>query len=478
LTRRYDLLEKIKNKMMTICAGVIMFLVCTHAVYADWPQWRGPDTSGISSEKGWKTDWLKGEPKRLWQVTVGNGNSCPVVARGKVYTWGMIYPSQKKDSGTSGTQPQSRKKRRSGPGNLTLLCLDAETGRQIWEYSYRGRRASSFGDTSSTPAVRDGRVYVYSHDARLICVDADSGRLIWDKKPEAGGPRYGYAASPLVYEKLVIVPLRKKTESGLRIIAFAAGDGRQVWQSEEFKSDKTFAGWSSPVMGSPYGRLCVIYATGMSVAGVNPVNGETMWVYDFPDQDKYPIAIKGNAVAATPSIDKDRIFIPYYQQHQPGFSLCLSFPGQKPVFTWATDRFMSWIHSCVIWKGHVYGIGQAARPSAGSRGAKAGFGNLHCLDIKDGTLKWSTKMFKKKNSSNGIQTYNGTFMIADSKMIFWAKTGDLVIAEVSAKGFKVLSSTHVLDPVGIRYVTPVLAEGRIYCRHEKGTMVCLDVRGD
>ena len=42
---------------------------------ADWPQFLGPDRSGISREKGLLTAWPKDGPREVWRVAGGVGMS-------------------------------------------------------------------------------------------------------------------------------------------------------------------------------------------------------------------------------------------------------------------------------------------------------------------------------------------------------------------------------------------------------------------
>ncbi len=55
----------------------------------DWPCWRGPDRSGVSSEKGLLKEWPKEGPKLAWKATgLGSGYSSPAVVGGTVYIMG------------------------------------------------------------------------------------------------------------------------------------------------------------------------------------------------------------------------------------------------------------------------------------------------------------------------------------------------------------------------------------------------------
>jgi hypothetical protein len=55
---------------------------------ADWPQWRGPDRSCISTENDWIWNWPKQGPRPSWNVNVGPGYSAVSVSAERVYTMG------------------------------------------------------------------------------------------------------------------------------------------------------------------------------------------------------------------------------------------------------------------------------------------------------------------------------------------------------------------------------------------------------
>src|SRR5689334_14236422 len=70
--------------MMRIAVG--LFLLCTPALAADWPQWRGPRRDGVSTETGLLQEWPKEGPRLLWQVQdLGDGYASPTVVGGRIY---------------------------------------------------------------------------------------------------------------------------------------------------------------------------------------------------------------------------------------------------------------------------------------------------------------------------------------------------------------------------------------------------------
>ena len=80
--------------------------------HGDWPHWRGPNENGISRETNWSVDWPEAGPPQLWNAKVGTGFSTVSVVGDKLYTMGHAGDDD------------------------TVFCFNAETGSEIWKYSY------------------------------------------------------------------------------------------------------------------------------------------------------------------------------------------------------------------------------------------------------------------------------------------------------------------------------------------------------
>ena len=73
------------RSLASIAALLLCLSVSSHA-QTDWPQWRGPERTGISQEKGLLKQWPKEGPKLLWQVSdIGDGYSTPSVVGNSIY---------------------------------------------------------------------------------------------------------------------------------------------------------------------------------------------------------------------------------------------------------------------------------------------------------------------------------------------------------------------------------------------------------
>ena len=80
------------------------------AAQAEWHQWRGANRDGISLETGILKAWPEAGPKELWRLPLGEGFSGISVANGRAYT--MFAKGE----------------------DEVVVCLDAETGKELWRY--------------------------------------------------------------------------------------------------------------------------------------------------------------------------------------------------------------------------------------------------------------------------------------------------------------------------------------------------------
>ena len=119
----------------------------------DWPARRGPGGNGISKETGWNPKALAGGPKILWQANIGNGYANVAIRDNLLVTMGIKE------------------------GFTTIYGLKADTGKEIWKYSY-----ANTNDTQATPAIDGNSVYALSLEGELFCLNSRNGKLRWKKE--------------------------------------------------------------------------------------------------------------------------------------------------------------------------------------------------------------------------------------------------------------------------------------------------------
>lgn len=407
-------------KNLACLTGMLTLTLTLPAVASDWPQWRGPNRDGISTETGWSTAWPKEGLKQVWKAEVGAGYGTVSVAKGRLYVMGNTADKD------------------------TLYCLDAGTGKQVWQYTYdcAAKDPNGYHGTRCTPTVDGELVFGTSRHGHLFCLSTADGKLKWSKEfgKDFGSktPTWGFSLSPLVEGDLLIVETGGPEAS---IVAFNKKTGEQVW-----KSGSAPAAYSSPIAYTLNGERCVAVFSAQGATGRRLSDGKELW--SFPWKTSYDVN------AATPIIDGSKVFVS--SGYGVGCGL-YDISANPPKELWKNKNMRNHVNSCVLWKGHLYGFDE---------------GSLKCLDFATGEVKWSEGKYGK-----------GSLMIADGKLLLYGEKGQLGLAELSPEAYKEMAFVQALEvrssyPGGAAkqtWAAPVLANGKIYCRSQDD-LVCLDVK--
>jgi outer membrane protein assembly factor BamB len=164
-----------------------------------------------------------------------------------------------------------------------LLCLNAKTGEPLWEKSVDYAAAEATHGTnpycSSSPMGDGERVVAWFGSAGLFCYDLQ-GKEQWKKDLGAFDHIWGNAASPLIWENLVIL------NAGPGIPAFVAAfdksSGNEVWRKEypemtSAKSDEFRGSWSTPVVTQDKGQPALLLSLPTRLFAVDPATGNERW---------------------------------------------------------------------------------------------------------------------------------------------------------------------------------------------------------
>jgi len=140
-------------KSFTRIALLALILVpVVHTGAADWPQFRGPNRDGVSSEVGLLRAWPEGGPAIVWETAVGPGYAAAAIHSGKVYF-------NDYDPATS---------------EYLVRCLTLDEGKELWRFKEKRRIRPNHLITRTVPAT-DG-TYVFSFDPKAIlhALDAET----------------------------------------------------------------------------------------------------------------------------------------------------------------------------------------------------------------------------------------------------------------------------------------------------------------
>ena len=217
-----------------------------------WPRWRGPNGDGVSAETDWNPTALAGEPDVLWSVDVGMGYSNVVFSGNRLFTL-----------------------RRAGAS--LLICLDAETGEELWSYRFEDRYESQ-----PTPCT-DGRfVYALNKSGELVCVSVKNDELRWkrDIGEDFGAEdlHYGYAQSPVLAGDILLLNVNT---SG---IGEDKKTGELLWASQPNTVDLYEGYYATPVVYQRDGSTHALLFSGTGLFSVDVQSGEPVWFQEWIDK--------------------------------------------------------------------------------------------------------------------------------------------------------------------------------------------------
>jgi outer membrane protein assembly factor BamB len=403
------------NKVIFLFILGMAALGTERALAGDWAQFLGPTRNGISDEKGWESKWPNEGPQELWRKDVGTGFSSLAVAGDKAYTMGNVDDQE------------------------ILYCLNSETGEEIWKESYPCKLYALYhdGGPACTPTIDGDAVFTLGRAGQLYCFDAATGKIRWSKDLPKEFPvnvsDFGISCSPLVEGNKVIVDVGA-------MAAFDKATGEQIWRSA--RVPRAFC---SPVAFDLEGKRCGATLNGFGLLVFEIGNGNEVC--------RHPWETFDNTNCTTPIVSGNRIFVSSAYDRGGGV-IEVGF-GKEPKVIWDNRNMRNHFNISPLWEGHLYGFDGNVN--------KDNQGELRCLDFENGNVDWTEPSVVK-----------GGLLIADGKIIAISDNGELVVAEASPEKFKVLSRYQVLG--GRCWTPPTMANGKIYCRNAKGTVVCLDVR--
>lgn len=239
-----------------LIATALIVLVGTATSRADdWPQFRGPNSSGISTSKAPLPVNFSASENVSWSAEIGDGIGGAVVADGRLFVSGM-----------------------TADGTVSLFAFDAASGKPLWQRDWPTGPLAEIHQTNShastTPAADGERVYFYFSTLGLLAVDARSGADVW--KQSLPTPffvfKWGPGMSPVLYRDLVL--FCQDDDLFPAFYAFDKATGKLRWKDERLDMAVNY---THPVICTAGGHDDIVVAgTGMLI-GYDPDTGRRRW---------------------------------------------------------------------------------------------------------------------------------------------------------------------------------------------------------
>jgi outer membrane protein assembly factor BamB len=424
--------------MRTLLAAVTLFVLISPTLgAADWPQWRGPNRDGRSSETGLLQKWPAEGPPLAWKARgLGGGFSSVSVANDRIFTLGDHDDGQ------------------------YALALSTADGTILWKTKIGPTWEDRYLGPRSTPTVDGEHIYIMNTEGEVICLEAASGKEIWRRSlPDEFGSQmmqamgttdWRYAESPLIDgDRVIVTP-------GVTSAAMAALDkatGEEIWRAQIGRLGSQGAhgaAYSSTVISNGGGIKHYVQFIGRGIIGIEAETGRFLWGYNRVANDIANIA--------TPLVHDDYVFAS--SGYGTGAALIRLAPDEEggiraeEVYFLEADTFQNHHGGLILDQGHVF------------TGTGHNNGFPIAVKLASGEVAWGPE--RNAGTRSAAITY------ADGRIYFRYENGVMILVEATAEGYKEHGSFEIPGVSNPSWPHPVVAGGKLYLR-EQDNLFCYDV---
>jgi outer membrane protein assembly factor BamB len=293
------------------------------ATATDWPEFRGWKRDGHYPDGRIEVSWPTNGLRELWRQPVGGGYASFAIADGVAWTI-----EQRRD-------------------NEAVVAYDMGTGRELWAHVYAARFNEWMGGEGprATPTFNEGRLYSLGAQGHLKCLDALTGRVLWEHNIVADHKgtnlTYGMAASPLVVDDDVIV-LPGGPAGAVAAYHRLTGERRWAALSET-------AAYASPMWVELAGRQQLLVVLARRVVGLSK-EGKLLWEYpwrvQYENSIAQPVLLSGNSFMISGGYGAGCAAVEITRDGE-------KFAARQ---LWRNRNLKNKFASSVAWQGHVYGL--------------------------------------------------------------------------------------------------------------------------
>ena len=434
----------LRARGLTIALLSLAGLQALHA--DDWPHWRGPQATGVTSEQTLPTRWSATDNIAWKAPLAGVGISTPIVSGDRVFVTSQIGAGvsrpgprlvQGGDANAMGERPLGTARTAADPDKTTFLveAFSRADGKRLWE-----RRVVADGDLTpthekhnlATPSpVTDGTLlYALFGTGQLVALRRD-GTIAWQrhlgKDYSPFDIQWGHGSSPVVYGDTVILLCDHPSASYL--VALDKQTGKERWKVDRGKGRSSY---STPlvVRGSSGDELIV--NSSERIDAYDARTGAPLW--HTGDSNRFPVP--------SPVFDNGIIYASRGYRSGPYMAIR---PGGRGDITathivWAVATGAPYVSSLLHYDGIVYMANEV--------------GVLTAVDAKTGQRVWQERVdgvFSASPAGGGGHVY------------FVSENGDTVVVK-AGRSPQVVARNAVAERA---LASPALSQGRLYLRTDE-----------
>lgn len=353
----------------SIWLAVLIVAVYPGLCFSDWPDWRGPDQNGRSDAADLPLTWSATE-NIAWKSEIhGSGYSTPVVLGDQ------IWLTTATDDGTQ----------------LYAVCLSLATGKIVHDLLIlepaKPERVNPLNSYATPSAVlEEGRAYVHFGTYGTAAIDSKTGEILWKRTDINVNHLQGPAASPVLFEDLLIVSLEGVDAQYTE--ALDKKTGETVWRTDRPRDvydniDPKFfyfaKAYVTPIIVEVDGKPQLVSNGSQVVNGYDPYTGEEIWRVVYDDDNTIARVVYGQGLF---------------------FVNCGGLPSRARLLAIREGGSGDVTDSHVVWD-IKEGVGLEPSPVLADDllYMVSESGVLTCLDAKTGEAVWSNRLRGKFGSS-------------------------------------------------------------------------------
>jgi outer membrane protein assembly factor BamB len=377
--------------------------------HPEWPGFRGPERASRSRGPQISTNWAALPPRQLWKIQVGPAWSSFAVAGNLLFTQEQRGPME------------------------TVMCYDADTGREVWTRQIEGRLDDPLGGPGprATPTLASGGLFITGATGTFLRLDPATGEVFWNQDlrtvAERKVPMWGFAASPLVTGSVVIVYAGGPDGKG--VLAFDSATGALRWSAAAGNDS-----YSSPQLNAIAGEDMVLMLSNEGLVFLDPASGQQRLNYEW----KF-----SNYRALQPRlVGDDTILLPTGMNTGTRAIRVTKSNGQLVAEElWTSRNLKPDFTDIVTHQGYAYGIDA---------------GIFTCVDLKTGQRKWKGGRYGQAQ----------VLLLENSNLILVAaESGQVVLLAADSNEHVEVASFKALE--GKTWNHPVLVGDRLYIRNSQ-----------
>jgi len=275
MRRRHE--SALRGVLAAAAAGAIL---SGNITAGEWPQFRGPTGQGIADieASALPLTWSESDNVR-WKVPVeglhGGRQKQTAAVEGELGE--PVAEEQPVEAAAD--KPAEPPKPPVASQSLEALCLDAETGAELWRVKLFEQSAGADlhdknSHASPTPLIAEGKVYVHFGPHGTACLTTD-GEVVWKNSELTYGPRHGTGSSPALAGDVLIVPCDGIDTQQVYGLEKSTGEIR--WKVERNSNPSHGFSFCTPLVIEVNGRMQAISPGSGAVVAYDPATGEELW---------------------------------------------------------------------------------------------------------------------------------------------------------------------------------------------------------